>query len=181
MKKKKSDKPIVIDPDSELYKRMKDRLYKKEAVFGSDSPFSELLQSMVDTLLEGEMSCFMEEEQASSRTNKRNGKTQKKVLTDLGPLEITTPRDRNGDFEPEVIGKRQRELTSGLDDQIIALYAQGNSVEDVRRLLSKIYGISISSGKISQITDRVLPEIQEWRDRPLKALYPIVYMDAVHF
>ena len=108
MKKKKSDKPIVIDPDSELYKRMKDRLYRKEAVFGSDSPFSELLQSMVDTLLEGEMSCFMEEEQASSRTNKRNGKTQKKVLTDLGPLEITTPRDRNGDFEPEVIGKRQR-------------------------------------------------------------------------
>lgn len=178
---KKGKKRDLLNKESEMYQRMKERLYSKESLFGEDSPFSELLQEMVDTILEGEMDSFMDEERASSNSNKRNGKTSKKVLTDSGPLEIRTPRDRNGDFEPELVGKRQRELTSGLDDQILALYAQGNSVEDVRRLLSKIYGISISSGKISQITDRVLPEIQRWRDRPLKALYPIVYMDAVHF
>jgi len=103
------------------------------------------------------------------------------VLSDAGSLDISTPRDRNGDFEPELIGKRKRELSSGLDDQILALYAQGNSVEDVRRLLEDIYGVTISSGRISQITDKVLPEIQEWRTRSLQSFYPIVYLDAIHF
>ncbi len=80
-----------------------------------------------------------------------------------------------------MIAKRERILNSGLDEQILALYAQGNSVEDVRRLLHKIYGIGISAGKISQITDKVLPEIQEWRSRELNPFYPIVYLDAIHF
>ena len=96
-------------------------------------------------------------------------------------MDISTPRDRNGDFEPELIGKRQRELNSGLDEQILALYAQGNSIEDVRRLLEDIYGVSISAGRISQITDKVLPEIQEWRTRSLQSFYPVVYLDAIHF
>ena len=80
-----------------------------------------------------------------------------------------------------MVGKRQRELSSGLDDQILALYAQGNSIEDVRRLVAKIYGVEISSGKISQITDKVLPHIQSWRERLLQAFYAVVYLDAVHF
>jgi transposase-like protein len=96
-------------------------------------------------------------------------------------LSIKSPRDRNSDFEPQLVSKRQRELSSGLDDQILALYAQGNSVEDVRRLLMKIYGVDISAGKISQITDKVLPQVQEWRDRPLEVFYAIVYLDAVYF
>jgi len=87
----------------------------------------------------------------------------------------------NGHFEPELIGKRKRELTSGLDDQILALYAQGNSIEDVRRLVEDIYGVSISAGRISEITDKVLPEIQAWRTRGLQSFYPVVYLDAIHF
>jgi len=94
---------------------------------------------------------------------------------------LLKPRDRNSEFEPELIGKRQRELTSGLDEQIIALYAQGNSIEDVRRLLIKMFGVEISAGKISQITDKVLPEIEEWKTRELESFYPIVYLDAIHF
>lgn len=123
----------------------------------------------------------MTEERGSGTVNKRNGRTAKRVLSDVGHLDISTPRDRNGDFEPELIGKRQRDLTSGLDDQILALYAQGNSIEDVRRLLEDIYGVSISAGRISQITDKVLPEIQEWRSRSLQSFYPVVYLDAIHF
>lgn len=103
------------------------------------------------------------------------------MLSDAGPLDICTPRDRNGDFEPELIGKRERELSSGLDDQILALYARGNSIEDVRRLPEGIYGVSIPAGRISQITDKVLPEIQEWRTGSLQSFYPIVYLDAIHF
>ena len=179
MSNKKNTRPIVEDP--ELYARMKDHLYSKKALLGEDSPFSELLQSMVDQMLDGEMDSFMADQKSEGRRNKRNGKTSKQVLSPSGLLYIQTPRDRNGDFEPELVGKRQRELTSGLDDQIIALYAQGNSIEDVRRLVSKIYGVEISAGKISQITDKVLPLIQEWQSRPLKAFYPVVYLDAVHF
>jgi len=117
---------------------------------------------MVNEILEGEMNSFMEEEKASGSTNRRNGRGTKQVLTNTGKIYVETPRDRNSDFEPELISKRERELTSGLDEQFIALYAQGNSVEDVRRLLIKMFGVEISAGKISQITDKVLPEIQTW-------------------
>lgn len=179
MKKKKDTNPFLDDP--QLYERMKKHLYSKEPLLGEDSPFSELLQQMVDKMLDGEMDDFMNNQRKEATTNKRNGKIPKQVLSQTGPIYVNTPRDRNGSFEPELIGKRQRQLSSGLDEQIIALYAQGNSIEDVRRLLAKIYGVQISAGKISQITDKVLPLIQEWQSRPLQAFYPIVYLDAVHF
>lgn len=179
MKRSKEKEQLLVEP--EMYERLKDHLYSKRPVLGEDSPFSELLQSMVNQILEGEMSSFLEEEQDNNRSNKRNGKSVKKVRTNSGDIYVETPRDRNGDFAPELVSKRQRELTSGLDEQIIALYAQGNSIEDVRRLLIKMFGVEISAGKISQITDKVLPEIQQWRDRELKSFYPIVYLDAIHF
>ena len=179
MKNKKKLSDLLKDP--EMGERLKERLYSKQSLVGKDSPFSELLQSMVNQMLEGEIENFLEEEQASGNMNKRNGKTKKKVISQYGPLEISTPRDREADFSPELIAKRERELSSGLDEQIIALYAQGNSVEDVRRLLLKIYGVGISAGKISQITDKVLPEIQDWRNRELNRFYPIIYLDAIHF
>ena len=164
-----------------LYERMKQRLYSKEPMFGDGSPFSELLQSMVNKMLEGEADHHIDQEVSQGKRNKRNGYIKKQVITQSGPIEVHTPRDRNSTFEPELIGKRERELHSGLDEQIIALYAQGNSVEDVRRLIQKIYGIEISAGKISQITDNVLPEIDAWKTRPLQPFYPIVYLDAIHF
>ncbi len=167
--------------DPKMNERLKERLYSKKGLLGKESPFSEILQHMVNTMLDGEIESFLTEERASGTVNKRNGSTPKRVLSDVGHLDISTPRDRNGDFEPELIGKRQRDLTSGLDDQILALYAQGNSIEDVRRLLEDIYGVSISAGRISQITDKVLPEIQEWRSRSLQTFYPVVYLDAIHF
>ena len=179
MKKKQTIEDLLNDP--KMNARLKERLYSKKGLLGKESPFSEILQQMVNTMLEGEIESFLTEERASGNVNKRNGRTVKRVLSDAGPLDISTPRDRNSDFEPELIGKRERELSSGLDDQILALYAQGNSIEDVRRLLENIYGVSISAGRISQITDKVLPEIQEWRTRSLQSFYPIVYLDAIHF
>jgi len=176
---KKKDKQLIKDP--ELYARMKEHLYNKKPVLGEDSPFSELLQNMVNTILEGEMDSFVSEQKASGIKNKRNGKTVKKVRTNTGNIWVETPRDRNSNFEPDLISKRQRELTSGLDEQIIALYAQGNSIEDVRRLLNKMIGVEISAGKISQITDKVLPEIEAWKTRGLESFYPIIYLDAIHF
>ena len=178
MSQKKTEQ-LLRDP--ELYARLKKHLRNKRPVLGEDSPFSELLQKMVNEILEGEMASFLEEEKLTGRQNKRNGKSVKQVLTNSGNIWVETPRDRNSSFEPELIAKRQRELSSGLDEQIIALYAQGNSIEDVRRLLIKMYGVEISAGKISQITDKVLPQIQSWHNRELESFYPIIYLDAIHF
>ncbi|RME02028.1 MAG: IS256 family transposase [Bacteroidetes bacterium] len=180
-KKQKKETLEDLIPDAELRDRIVKHLYSKEPLLKEGSVFSELLQAMVNKMLEGEVSDFLEEERSSGQMNKRNGYTEKQVLSSVGPLSISTPRDRNGDFEPELIEKRQRELSSGLDEHILALYAQGNSVEDVRRLLAKLYGISISAGKISAITDKVLPEIQAWRSRSLRRLYAVIYLDAVCF
>jgi len=180
MNKKKLTDKLNKDPD--LKKRLKEHLYSKKPLLGTDSPFSELLQSAVNEMLEGEIESFMTEEKSSrSKSNKRNGKLSKQVVTEAGKIYIETPRDRLGEFEPQIIGKRERTLSSGLDEQILALYAQGNSIEDVRRLLIKIYGVEISAGKISQITDKILPEIESWRNRELASFYPIVYLDAIHF
>lgn len=179
MTKKRTLEELFSDP--QMSERLKERLKSKKGLLGKESPFSEILQGMVDTMLDAEIDSFLTEERASGVSNKRNGKTVKRVKSEIGDIHVSTPRDRNGDFEPELIGKRQRELSSGLDDQILALYAQGNSIEDVRRLLEDIYGVSISAGRISQITDKVLPEIQEWRSRELQSFYPVVYLDAIHF
>jgi transposase-like protein len=178
MSKKKKDQ-LLSNP--ELESRLKEHLLSKKPILGEDSPFSELLQSMVNTILEGEMESFIESQKKQGIKNKRNGKSKKQVTTNGGKIWIETPRDRNSEFEPELIPKRERTLSSGLDEQIIALYAQGNSVEDVRRLLVKMYGVEISAGRISQITDKVLPEIESWKTRELKSFYPIIYLDAIHF
>ena len=121
MKKKQTIEELISDP--KLKERLKDRLYSKKGLLGKESPFSEILQQMVNTMLEGEIEGFLNEERASGNVNKGNGRTPKRVLSEVGHLDVSTPRDRNGDFEPELIGKRQRDLSSGLDDQILALYA----------------------------------------------------------
>ena len=180
-KKRKKETLEDLIPDADLRERIEKHLYSKKPLLSEGSVFSELLQLMVNKMLEGEVTDFLHAERASDRVNKRNGYSEKQVLSSAGPLSIRTPRDRNGDFEPELIEKRQRELSSGLDEHILALYAQGNSVEDVRRLLGKLYGISISAGKISAITDKILPELQAWRSRRLRCMYAVIYLDAVHF
>ena len=180
-KKKKNVKLEGLIPDAELRDRMVNHLYSKKPLLSEGSVFSELLQSLVNQMLEGEMNDFLEQEKSEGTENKRNGYTKKNVLSTIGNLSIQTPRDRHADFEPEIIGKRQRQLSSGVDEQILALYGQGNSIEDIRRLLLRLYGLSISAGKLSAITDQILPELQTWRTRPLKPFYSIIYLDAIFF
>jgi transposase-like protein len=180
MKKTRNEKGLL--PEGELRDRMIEHLYSKRPILGKDSVFTELLQNMVNEMLLGEMDYFMTNTKIKRASkNKRNGTTSKKVLSSIGKLAIETPRDRNGEFEPQILQKRERNLTSGLDEQILALYAQGNSIEDIRRLLAKFYGITISAGKISMITDRVHAEVEAWRSRPLDSFYSILFLDAIRF
>jgi putative transposase len=111
--------------------------------------------------------------------NHRNGHTAKTVQTDLGPVEIRTPRDRAGTFEPQLVGKRQTRL-AGLDDRVLDLYAGGLSVRDIAAHLQGLYGVEIGRDTISRVTDAVLEDVQAWRSRPLERVYPIVSFDALH-
>src|SRR4051812_938284 len=110
--------------------------------------------------------------------NHRNGSTARRVHTELGTVEVKTPRDRNGSFEPQLVGKRQTRL-AGLDDRVLGLYAGGMSVRDIARHLSELYGTEFGRDTISRVTDAVLEDIQTWRTRPLAAVYPIVYFDCL--
>src|SRR5215216_2312141 len=110
--------------------------------------------------------------------NTRNGSTPKRVHTELGTVQIKTPRDRQGSFEPQLVGKRQTRL-AGLDDRVLGLYAGGMSVRDIARHLTELYGTEIGRDTISRVTDAVLEDVAAWRTRPLAALYPIVYFDCL--
>jgi transposase-like protein len=111
-------------------------------------------------------------------SNVRNGATPKTVQSDLGPVAITTPRDREGSFEPQLVRKRQTRL-AGLDEKILGLYAGGMTVRDISSHLSELYGTEIGRDTVSRITDAVLEDVAAWRSRPLDAVYPIVYFDAM--
>ena len=168
-------------PDLGMRQALRTHLISGADVLSEDSPFRALLQASINDVLQAEMAVFQAEEAAAGTANKRNGFTPKTVRSAVGMLDIATPRDRQGNFEPQLIGKRVEQLHTGLDEQVLALYAQGNSVEDVRRLVKRLFCVELSAGAISEITDRVMPRVNAWRSRPLAACYPIVYLDAIFF
>lgn len=168
-------------PDAALRSRMMGHLIEGKALMGEGSPFSELLQRAINDVLDAEMDGFQSEQAAAQVANKRNGYTAKTVRSAAGNLAVRTPRDRNGEFAPQLIAKRQEQLHTGLDEQVLALYAQGNSCEDIHRLVTQLYGVELSTAKISQITDQVIPRINAWVGRPLASCYAIVYLDAMVF
>ena len=117
----------------------------------------------------------------TDKKNRRNGQTTKKVKTHYGNVDISTPRDREGTFEPEILPKRQTTLGDGLDHKIISLYALGMSYNDICDHLSQMYQLSLSPATITSITDKILPEIEQWQTRSLESVYPILWLDAIHY
>jgi transposase-like protein len=157
------------------------RLYNGDPVVGDGGIFTDLLQALVNAALEGEMDYHLQEVKSDNKDDRRNGHTHKVVKSRVGPLAVNTPRDRDGSHEPQLVKKWERELGTGLDDVILSLYARGQSVEDVRHQLMELYGVDVSVGAISAVTDRVWNEIIEWQQRPLAPCFPIVYLDAIHY
>ncbi len=112
--------------------------------------------------------------------NKRNGHSPKKLKSQYGEFQIDVPRDRNGEFEPKLIPKYQRDI-SGIEEKVISLYARGMSTRDIHDQLLDLYGIELSAGMVSKITDKILPQAREWQSRPLNLVYPFVFMDCIHY
>lgn len=141
--------------------------------------YSQMLQHMINRSLEAEMQAHLgHERHGTTGGNPRNGKTRKRVQSAVGALEIETPRDREGTFEPQLVKKRQVRL-AGMEEKILALYAKGMTTRDIESALVDLYGVTISHALIAQVTDAVLDEARAWQTRPLEAIYPIVWLDGI--
>ncbi len=153
---------------------------RPEELTGPGGLLSQLAGRVLEAALQAEMTEHVGHPPGGmpAGANVRNGSTAKTVSTDLGPVEVRTPRDRDGSFEPRIVAKRQTRL-AGLDDKILGLYAGGMSVRDISHHLSELYATEIGRDTISRITDAVLDDVQAWRSRPLERVYPIVYFDAM--
>ena len=116
----------------------------------------------------------------NNNNNSRNGYSKKTLKTELGPVEINIPRDRNGEFEPKIVPKHQRSV-NGIEDKILGLYATGMTTRDISEQIRELYGVDISAETVSNITNRILPLVSEWQHRPLEKTYAFIFMDAIHY
>ena len=153
---------------------------RPEELTGPGGLLSKLAGRVLEAALQAELTEHLGHPPGATpgASNVRNGSTSKTVSTDLGPVEVRTPRDREGSFEPRIVAKRQTRL-AGLDEKILGLYAGGMSVRDISAHLSELYDTQIGRDTISRITDAVLEDVAAWRSRPLDRVYPIVYFDAM--
>lgn len=179
--KKKLQKGNRFDELSDFEKAAVEQLRNGDKLGGKDGILAPLIKRIVEASLEGELTAHLDEEKAAGNSNRKNGKSTKTVKTAYGQFEMETGRDRTGSFEPELLPKRQTFLGKGLDDKIISMYAKGMSYGDISDHLEDLYGLEISKGKLTAITDQVLPAMQEWRSRSLEAVYPIIWMDCIHY
>jgi len=145
---------------------------------GKDGVLAPMLKRLLEAAMEGEMDAHLKDRDTP---NRRNGKMGKKLKTGFGSIEVNTPRDRNGSFEPEILPKRQTTLGASLDHKVISLYGIGMSYADICGHLEELYGVTTSPATLSTITDRVIDEVKAWQGRPLESVYPFVWLDAIHY
>lgn len=157
------------------------RLMKGDKLGGKEGILAPMIKRLLEASLEAELELHLEDEKSDGRQNRKNGRQNKGLKTQYGKVVLETSRDRSGTFEPKIIGKRQVTLGAGLDDKIISMYSRGMSYLDICSHLEELYGLDMSKGQISSITDKVLPVLEEWRTRPLERMYPIIWMDALVF
>jgi putative transposase len=147
--------------------------------FFKDS-FKDMLQELLEAELDTSIGYPKNEKTEADTDNKRNGYATKTVKSQFGEFPVEIPRDRNGEFEPKIIPKYQRDI-SGIEEKVISLYARGMTTRDIHDQLKDIYGIELSAEMVSKITDRIIPEVREWQSRPLCPIYPFIFMDAIHY
>lgn len=140
----------------------------------------EILKTTLETALEAELSQHLgyDKHQARVSTNARNGFTSKTIKSHHGEIEMATPRDREGSFEPQLVAKHQTRLTH-LNDQILSLYSKGMTTREIADTFEDMYGTDVSPALVSKVTDAVMPRVVEWQNRPLEAVYPIMYLDCI--
>ncbi len=159
-----------------------------EEILGESGLLKQLSQRLIERALAGELKHHLQSSKAEgsepessepSAGNSRNGYSKKTIRSEQGEMEVSIPRDRQGDFEPVLVPKHQRRV-AGLDEKIVAMYARGATTRDISAQLEELYGVNVSAALISEVTDEVLEEVKQWQTRPLDSVYPVVYLDALY-
>ena len=180
---KKTATPQEYMPSAEEVQAELAKVQSMDDFFGKEGVFAKLFATTLEQMLEGEMTEHLgyEPYEAAGRNsgNNRNGHYPKKVRTSTGQTSVRVPRDRNGEFEPQVLAKSAGN-TNELEEKILAMYARGMSTRDIAGTLAELYGVDISAATISTITEKVWPLVEAWQNRPLARIYTIIYLDAIH-
>ena len=153
--------------------------YKPKSVADMQDALKDIFGPMFEAMLQGEINSHLGDHGAKSTDNRRNGYTNKKVRTGAGEVEIKVPRDRASSFEPKLVPKRQKDV-SEIEEKVLAMYARGMSQRDIADTIEDIYGFEISHEMVSQITDCVLDELNDWQNRPLKRMYTFLFVDCMY-
>ena len=172
-----------------MRKMMQEYLKSNDISIKNGTDVNAVMRDMMSVILEGALDEEMDEELGYSKydyknkqtDNSRNGHSQKTMHTSYGDMEIDIPRDRNGEFEPQIIKKYQNTLSQDMEEKILSMYAKGMTTGDIESHMRELYDIDISDSNISRITDKILPVVREWQERPLEEIYAVVFMDAIHY
>jgi putative transposase len=169
--------------DAELIDKLLAEYKNPEQIVGENGLLKQLTKAVLERALKAELTEHLGYEKhdpaGQGSGNSRNGKSRKQLKGDFGELELETPRDRNGTFEPRIVAKGQTRFT-GFDDKILSMYSRGMTTREIQSHLEEIYGVEVSPALISAVTDAVVDEVKSWQSRPLESLYPIVYLDALY-
>lgn len=151
-----------------------------EVLAGLKEMFKDVLQESLEAEMDEALGYGKYDNISKDSDNSRNGYSKKTIKTELGPVELSIPRDRNGEFEPKIVPKHQRSV-NGIEDKILGLYAAGMTTRDISEQIKELYDVDISAETVSNITNRILPLVTEWQNRPLEKTYAFIFMDAIHY
>ncbi len=144
---------------------------------GKDGVLAPLIKQLTEAVLEAEIESHL----STEINNRKNGKSSKTMKSSVGTFDLDVPRDRNSSFEPEIVKKHQTHISEQLEQKILSLYALGNSYSQISEHIDEMYGVEFSKATISSITDKIIPLLKEWQQRPLESIYPFVWLDAIHY
>jgi transposase-like protein len=145
---------------------------------GKDGVLAPLIKQLTEAVLQAELESHLTSE---INKNRKNGKSIKTMKSSVGEFELDVPRDRNGSYEPQIVKKHQTHMSDNIEQKILSLYALGNSYSQISEHIEEMYGMSFSKATISAVTDKVIPLLKEWQQRPLESVYPFVWLDAIHY
>jgi len=157
------------------------QLLAGKQISGKDGVLAPLVKQLVEAALEAEVESHIKDDVLSGNRNRKNGKTSKTIKSTDGTFELNTPRDRAGSFEPQLIKKNQTTISNEIEERIISMYGLGLSYKDIIKHIEEIYRVELSTATISAITDKIIDKVKAWQNRPLEAIYPFVWLDAIHY
>jgi transposase-like protein len=170
----------IVETDFDFNNAVQDIMNGKN-ISGKDGVLAPLVKQLVEAALEAELESHITQDLFTGNKNRKNGTSSKTIKTEGGEFILDTPRDRAGSFEPQLVKKNQTHLTDDIEEKVLSMYALGLSYRDISKHIEDMYQIELSTGTISNITDKIITKVKEWQERPLEPIYTFVWLDAIHY